>query len=51
MLKVEILIIEHFEKLKSLEFQKSKDNIINIQYKKKFEKKPFRKKKFFKKAK
>ena len=49
--KKTIEIIEHFEKLKSLEFQKSKDNIINIQDKKKFKKKPFRKKKFFKKAK
>ena len=49
--KKTIEIIEHFEKLKSLEFQKSKDNIVNIQDKKKFKKKPFRKKKFFKKAK
>ena len=49
--KKTIEIIEHFEKLKSLEFQKNKDNIINIQDKKKFKKKPFRKKKFFKKAK
>ena len=47
--KKTIEIIEHFEKLKSLEFQKSKDNIINIQDKKKFKKKPFRKKNFLRK--
>ena len=49
--KKTIEIIEHFEKLKSLESQKNKDNVIDIQDKKKFKKKPFRKKKFFKKAK
>ena len=49
--KKTIEIVEHFEKLKSLESQKNKDNVIDIQDKKKFKKKPFRKKKFFKKAK
>jgi len=43
--------IENFEKLKSLEQQKKDSNIINMKEKKKFIKKPYRRKKFFKKAK
>ncbi len=49
--KKTIKLIEHYEKLQSLEMQKKNDNIINIKDKKKFKKKPFRKKKFFKKVK
>ena len=49
--KKTIELIEHFEKLKSLELQKKEDNIINIRENKKFKKKTYRKKKFFKKAK
>ena len=49
--KKTIKLIEHYEKLQSLEMQKKNDNIINIKDKKKFKKKPFRKKKYFKKAK
>ena len=49
--KKTIKLIEHYEKLQSLEMQKKNNNIINIQDKKKFKKKPFRKKKYFKKAK
>ena len=46
-----IELIEHFEKLKSLELQKKEDNIVDIKENKKFKKKTYRKKKFFKKAK
>ena len=49
--KKTIELIEYFEKLKNLEFQKKEGNIIRLNDKKKFKKKPFRKKKFFKKAK
>ena len=49
--KKTIELIEHFEKLKSLELQKKEDNIVNIRENKKFKKKTYRKKKFFKKAK
>ena len=49
--KKTIELIEHFEKLKSLELQKKESNIIDIKENKKFKKKPFRKKKFYKKAK
>ena len=49
--KKTIELLENFEKLKNLETQKKEDNIINISDKKKFKKKPFRKRKFFKKAK
>ena len=49
--KKTIELIEHFEKLKSLELQKKEDNIVNIKENKKFKKKTYRKKKFFKKAK
>ena len=49
--KKTIELIEHYEKLKSLELQKEKSNIINIKDKKKFKKRSFKKKKFFKKAK
>tara|TARA_B100001142_G_scaffold316249_1_gene355781 strand:- start:882 stop:2660 length:1779 start_codon:yes stop_codon:yes gene_type:complete len=48
--KKTIELIEHFEELKNLEEQK-KSNVINIETKKKFKKKTYRKKKFFKKAK
>jgi len=48
--KKTIELIEYFEKLQNLKEQK-KNNIINIKEKKKFIKKPFRKKRFFKKAK
>ena len=44
-------LIEHYEKLKNLEQQKKENNIIELKDKKKFKKKPFRKKKYFKKAK
>jgi len=49
--KKTIELIEHFEKLKNLEQQKLAGNIIELKDKKKFKKKPYRKKKFFKKAK
>ena len=49
--KKTIELIEHFEKLKNLDQQKKEDNIIVIKDKKKFIKKPYRKKRFFKKAK
>ena len=44
-------IVEHYEKLKNLEQQKKDENIIELKVKKKFIKKPFRKKKYYKKAK
>ena len=46
-----ILLLEHYEKLKNLDQQKKEDNIINLKDSKKFKKKPYRKKKYFKKAK
>ena len=46
-----IQLLEHYEKLKNLDQQKKEDNIINIKDNKKFKKKPYRKKKYFKKAK
>ena len=49
--KKTIELIENIEKLKNLELQKKENNVINIKDKKKFRKKPYRKKKFFKKAK
>ncbi len=49
--KKTIELVEHYEKLKSLEFQSEKNNIINIKDKKKFKKRPFKKKKYYKKAK
>ena len=42
-------LIEHYEKLKNLEQLKKDNNIIELKDKKKFKKKPFRKKKYFKK--
>ena len=48
--KKTIELIEHFEKLKNLDFQK-KDNIIEFKENKKFKKKNYRKKRFFKKTK
>ncbi len=45
-----IELVEYFEKLQNIKEQK-KNNIIDIKDKKKFIKKPFRKKRFFKKAK
>ena len=44
-------LIEHYEKLKNLEQLKKDNKIIELKDKKKFKKKPYRKKKFFKKAK
>lgn len=49
--KKTIELVEHYEKLKSLEFQSEKNNIIHIKDKKKFKKRTFKKKKFYKKAK
>ena len=49
--KKTIELIEHYEKMKNLELQKTEDNIIKLAEKKKFKKKPYRKKKFFKKIK
>ena len=43
-------LVEYFEKLKSLKLLKQ-DNIIELKDKKKFKKRPYKKKKFFKKAK
>ena len=43
-------LVEYFEKLKSLKLLKE-DNIIELKDKKKFKRKPYKKKKFFKKAK
>ena len=48
--KKTIELVEHYEKLKSLEFQNKKNNIINIKDKKLFKKRSFKKKKFYKKA-
>jgi ribonuclease E len=44
-------LIEHFEKLKNLKLQNENNNIIELNNKKIFKKKPYRKKKFYKKAK
>ena len=44
--KKTIELIEHFEKLKSLELQKKENNIVNIRENKKFKKKTYRKKVF-----
>ncbi len=44
-------LIEHFEKLETLDNLKKKDNVIDIKDKKKFNRKNYRKKKYFKKAK
>ena len=49
--KKTIELIEHFEKMKNLELQKKEDDTIELKVKKKFKKKPYRKKKFFKKTK
>ena len=49
--KKTIELIEYFEKLKNLDQQKLAGNIIELKDKKKFKKKPYRKKKFFKKVK
>ena len=48
--KKTIELIEHYENLKNLDFQK-KENIIQFKEKKKFKKKIYRKKRFYKKAK
>ena len=44
-------LVEHFEKLKNLDQQKKETNIIAFKDKKNFKKRPFKKKKFFKKVK
>ncbi len=44
-------LIEHYEKLKNLDQQNYKNNIIELNTKKKFRKKIYKKKKFFKKSK
>jgi len=44
-------LLEHYEKLKNIDFQNTNNNIIELKDKKKFKKKPYRKKKFYKKAK
>jgi len=44
-------LIEHYEKMKNLETQKKESDTIELKTKKKFKKKPYRKKKFFKKTK
>ncbi len=46
-----IEVIEYFEKLKNLDIQNKEDKIIQKEDNKKFKKKPFRKKKYFKKIK
>jgi ribonuclease E len=46
-----IEVIEYFDKLKNLEQQNKEDKIIEKEENKKFKKKPFRKKKYFKKIK
>ena len=48
--KKTIELIEHYENLKNLDFQK-KENVIQFKEKKKFKKKIYRKKRFYKKAK
>ena len=49
--KKTIELIEHFEKLKNIDLQEAKNNIIELKDKKKFKKKTYRKKKFYKKVK
>jgi len=49
--KKTIELIEHFEKLKNINLQEAKNNIIELKDKKKFKKKTYRKKKFYKKVK
>ena len=49
--KKTIELVEHYEKLKSLDQQIKENKIINLKDKIKFKKKNFRKKKFFKKTK
>ena len=49
--KANISLIKHFEKLETLDNLKKKDNVIDIKDKKKFNRKNYRKKKYFKKAK
>ncbi len=49
--KKTIELIEHFENLKNLDQQREMNNVIDIKIKKTFKKKPYRKKKFFKKVK
>ncbi len=49
--KKTVELIEHFEKLKNLKLQNENENIIKFKDKKIFKKKPYRKKKFFKKTK
>ena len=49
--KKTIEIVEHYEKLKSLDQQNKENKIINLKDKIKFKKKNFRKKKFYKKTK
>ncbi len=44
-------LVEHYEKLKNIDQQKKNENIIEFKDKKKFKKKPFKRKKFFKKTK
>ena len=44
-------LIEYYEIIKNLNISKNKANVINIKDKKKFKRKPYRKKKYFKKAK
>ena len=43
-------LIENYKNLKNLEQQKKENNVIQIKDKKKFKKKPFRKRKYFKRA-
>ena len=49
--KKSIEFIEHLEKMKNLDEQKKNNNIINLKEKKKYVKKPFKKKRVYKKAK
>ncbi len=44
-------LAENFEKLKNLDQQKKETNVVELKNKKKFIKKPYRKKKFYKKVK
>ena len=44
-------LISHSKELKNLTKQSIDDNVIDLKDKKKFKRKPYRKKKFFKKAK
>ncbi len=49
--KKTLQLIEYYEKLKNLDLQKKEGNVIDVKFKKKFKRKPYKKKKFFKKAK